>query len=56
MGKFATSVETLPDLISEGLHKADENNKVEYKPAETMEEDETLPPTRVTKNPRPSEG
>ena len=42
-GKFGPSVEMLPDLISEGLHKADKSKKVELKPAETTEEDETLP-------------
>ena len=42
----------LPDLISEGLHKANKNKKVEYKSAETAKEDETLPPlnTRNSKS------
>ena len=46
-GKFATSVETLPDLISKGLHKADKDKKVEFKPTETAEEDKTLPPSNT---------
>ena len=46
-GKFATSVETLTVLISEGVHKADKNKKVEYKPTETAEKDETLPPSNT---------
>ena len=33
-----------PDLISEVLHRADEDEAVELKPAETAEEDKTLPP------------
>ena len=32
-----------PDLISEVLHRADEDEAVELKPAETAEEDKTLP-------------
>ena len=46
-GKFATSVERLPDLISEGLHKADENKKVEAKPPETAEKDKKLQPSNT---------
>ena len=33
-----------PDLISEVLHRADEDEAVELKPAEIAEEDKTLPP------------
>ena len=33
-----------PDLISEVLHRADEDKAVELKLAETAEEDKTLPP------------
>ena len=33
-----------PDLISEVLHRADKDEAVELKPAETSEEDKTLPP------------
>ena len=33
-----------PDLISEVLHRADEDEAVELKPAETAEEDKILPP------------
>ena len=33
-----------PDLISEVLHRADEDEAVEWKPAEIAEEDKTLPP------------
>ena len=33
-----------PDLISEVLHTADEDEAVELKPAEAAEEDKTLPP------------
>ena len=33
-----------PDLISEVLHRADEDEAVELKPSETAEEDKTLPP------------
>ena len=33
-----------PDLISEVLHRADEDEAVELKPAEITEKDKTLPP------------
>ena len=33
-----------PDLISEVLHRADEDEAVELKPAEIAEKDKTLPP------------
>ena len=33
-----------PDLISEVLHRADEDEAVELKPAEIAEEDKTLAP------------
>ena len=33
-----------PDLISEVLHRADEDKAVELKPAEIAEKDKTLPP------------
>ena len=32
-----------PDLISEVLHRADEDEAVELKPAEVAEKDKTLP-------------
>ena len=44
-GKFATSFETLADLISEGLLKANKNKKVET--AETAEQDKTIPPSNT---------
>ena len=39
--KFATSVETFPDLILETLYKAKVNKKVEVKSPDTPEKDET---------------
>ena len=33
-----------PDLISEVLYRADEDEAVELKPAEVAEKDKTLPP------------
>ena len=36
-----------PDLISEVLQRADEDEAVALKPAETAEEDKTLPPLNM---------
>ena len=36
-----------PDLISEVLHRADEDEAVELKPAEIAEKDKTLPPSNT---------
>ena len=36
-----------PDLISEVLHRADEDEAVELKPAEIAEKDKTLPPLNM---------
>ena len=46
-GKFATSVETFHDFITEGLHKADKNKIVDYKLDETVEENKTLQPSNT---------
>ena len=35
------------DLISEFLHRADEDETVELKPAEITEKDKTLPPSNT---------
>ena len=37
-----------PDLISEILHRADEDEAVELKPAEIVEKDKTLPPLNMS--------
>ena len=40
---FATSVERLPDVIAETLHKADKRKKTNVKPSVAAEKDKTLP-------------
>ena len=40
--KFATSVETFPDLILEMLYKAIKNKKVKVKSLDNAEKDETI--------------
>ena len=53
--KFATSVERLPDVIAEALHKADKRKKTDVKASVTAEKDKTLPTWKLlTQNWRPT--